>query len=41
MTLQFQPINKKLKPNFSEKNTGNGWGHNVFSKDPEETIKKK
>ena len=40
MTLQFQPTNKKLKPNFSEKNTGNGWGHNVFLKDPEETIKK-
>ncbi len=41
MTLQFQPINKKLKPNFSKENTGNGWGYNHFSKNPEESIKEK
>jgi hypothetical protein len=41
MTLQFQPINKKLNPNFSKENTGNGWGHNLFSPNPESPIIKK
>jgi len=41
MTLQFQPINKKLNPNFSKENTGNGWDYNLFSPDPESPIIKK
>jgi len=41
MTLQFQPINKKLNPNFSKENTGNGWSYDTFSKDPESPIIKK
>ena len=41
MTLQFQPINKKLNPNFSKENTGNGWNHLLFSIDPESPIIKK
>jgi len=41
MTLAFQPINKKLNPNFSPKNTGNGWSYNAFDKNPESPIIKK
>lgn len=41
MTLAFQPINKKLNPNFSPKNTGNGWSYNIFDKNPESSIIKK
>tara|TARA_B110000858_G_scaffold103988_1_gene119122 strand:- start:4671 stop:5546 length:876 start_codon:yes stop_codon:yes gene_type:complete len=41
MTLQFQPINRRLNPVFSPKNTGNGWSYNAFDKNPESPIIKK
>ena len=33
MTIQFKPVNKKLK--FDKKYVGNGWKHITFHKDPE------
>lgn len=41
MTLQFQPINRKLNPILSKETTGNGWNHSVFLKDPKSLIEKK
>ena len=41
MTLQFQPINKKLNPNLSNKNTGNGWDYYGYLQNPESPIIKK
>ena len=41
MTLQFQPINKKLQPIFSKENTGNGWNYRVYDIYPEAPINHK